>query len=73
MTGATIHPVRAHREAIGLSVVGLAFKAGVTPRTIERIENGEVTKPQPATLAVLARVLKVKPEDLNGGPDEAAA
>lgn len=56
---ANAHPgpgIREAREAIGLSQIGLAYKAGVDLRTVERIERGEVT-PRRATLAVIQRVL----------------
>lgn len=48
--------IRESREDIGLSRIGLAYKAGVDLRTIERIESGEVT-PRRATLAVIEAAL----------------
>lgn len=48
--------IREAREAANLSVIGLAYKAGVNTRTIERIEADEVT-PRPATLAVIEAAL----------------
>jgi transcriptional regulator with XRE-family HTH domain len=44
--------VRARREALGMSREGLADRAGVSFKTITRIESGEVT-PRPATLRVI--------------------
>lgn len=48
--------IRESREAVGLSRIGLAYKAGVDLRTIERIEAGDV-QPRRATLAVIEAVL----------------
>jgi transcriptional regulator with XRE-family HTH domain len=64
------HPIEAARRAIGLNREGLAFKAGVSFKTIERIERGE-TVPRRATLKVIADVLGVAPDALVR--DEAAA
>lgn len=56
--------IRRDREKVGLSRVGLAYLADVDPRTIERIEAGEVT-PRRATLACIRRVLdSYDPEDI---------
>jgi predicted transcriptional regulator len=57
---ASAHPstaIRDAREKLGLSREGLAFKAGVSLRSIERIESGE-TEPRRATLAVIETALK---------------
>ena len=51
--------IRETREAAGLSRIGLAYKAGVDLRTIERIETGKVS-PRRATLAVIERALDVE-------------
>lgn len=48
--------LRERREVLSLSRLGLAYKAGVDPRTIERIESGQVS-PRRATLAVIEGVL----------------
>lgn len=59
------HPgtsIRETREAIGLSRLGLAYKAGVDPRTIERIEAGQV-RPRRATLTVIEGVLAGETEE----------
>jgi XRE family transcriptional regulator, regulator of sulfur utilization len=53
------------REGLGLSREGLADRAGVSLRTIERIE-GNKTTPRRATLKVLADALGVDPADLVG-------
>lgn len=49
--------IRERRDAIGLSREGLAFKAGVSFKTIERIESGKVQRPRRATLRVIDDVL----------------
>jgi transcriptional regulator with XRE-family HTH domain len=56
--------VRRVREDRGLSREGLADKAGVSMRTLERIEMGQ-TVPRRATIKVLADALGVEPEDLS--------
>lgn len=71
-TAVDLHPLRVAREAAGLSVLGLAYEAGVNMRTIERIEAGTVT-PRPATLKVIADVLGCEPAVLVPVPSEAAA
>lgn len=48
--------IRAAREASGLSIAGLAYKAGVSYKTIERLEAGGTT-PRPATLKVIELAL----------------
>lgn len=48
--------LREARNREGLEVLELAFHAGVSPRTIERIEGDEV-QPRKATLRVLGQVL----------------
>lgn len=53
--------IREAREAVGLSREGLAYKAGVALRTIERIESGEVS-PRRATLVVIRQALAEEPE-----------
>lgn len=63
MTAASPHPVQAAREAQGLSREGLAFKAGVSLKTVERIESGQAV-PRRATLAMVALALGVDPADL---------
>jgi ribosome-binding protein aMBF1 (putative translation factor) len=48
--------IRQEREALGLSREGLAYKAGVAAKTIERIEAGKVM-PRRATLTVIETAL----------------
>jgi transcriptional regulator with XRE-family HTH domain len=67
-----VSPVQEAREAIGLSREGLAFKAHVSVKTIERIERFEGGLPHRATRQAIARVLRCKPADL-GWPEEIAA
>lgn len=56
-------PVQAAREAASMSREGLADRAGVSLKTIERIELGHVT-PRRSTLAVIALALGVPIESL---------
>lgn len=65
------NPVRAARERKGVTREWLAFKAGLTVRTIERIEGGQV-EPQRATRRVIAAALECDVTDL-GWPEEAVA
>lgn len=53
--------IKQSREAIGLSRIGLAYKAEVDLRTIERIEEGKV-EPRRSTLAVIESALAAEPE-----------
>ncbi len=52
----TADEITRRREALGLSREGLAYKAGVALRTIERIEAGE-SEPRRATLTVMKQAL----------------
>lgn len=63
MSGATPTSVRTAREALGLSREGLAYKAGVSVRTVERWETGQYM-PRRATRKVVADVLGLDPLDL---------
>jgi DNA-binding XRE family transcriptional regulator len=45
-----VHPVAIARQEKNLPREGLAFKAGVSVKTIERIERGEVVGLDPAEL-----------------------
>lgn len=65
-----VHPVTAARQARRLSREGLAFKAGVSMKTIERIELGQTT-PHRVTQRAIADVLGYEPTDL--WPAEEAA
>ena len=55
-TSFTGKQLRKRREALGLSVEGLAYKAGVSYKTIERIEAGG-SEPRRATITVLVQAL----------------
>lgn len=64
MTPATDKPapsLRDRREAVGLSREGLAYKAGLSVKTIERIEAGK-SEPRRATLTVIETALAAEPE-----------
>lgn len=53
------HPgveIKARREAVGLSREGLAYKASVSLKTLERIERGHV-QPRRATKTVIDQAL----------------
>lgn len=65
------HPVRTAREAKGHTREWLAFRTGLTVRTIERIEGGHVD-PQRVTRRAIAAALECDTADL-GWPEEAAA
>lgn len=65
-TSATAKKLQRDREAKDLSREGLAFLAGVSLRTIERIEAGDST-PRRATLAVIQKAIE------DHEPTEAAA
>ena len=56
-------PLRAAREAAGMSPEELAFRAGVSLRTIERIER-EGVSPRRATVTVLAMALGIDPHEI---------
>lgn len=49
--------IRERREALGLSREGLAYKAGIAHKTVERIEAGLV-RPRRATLTVIEQALE---------------
>lgn len=61
MDGATTiaQEIRAQREAVGLSREGLAAAAGVSVKTVERIEWGKVS-PRRATLAMIQQALEAE-------------
>lgn len=66
-----LHPVAVARQELRLSREGLAFKANVSVKTIERIERGETPVPFRNTQASIARVLRRKAHELF--PEEMAA
>ena len=59
------------RRAADMSPLALAYKAGITPATVYRIERGDVT-PHAATLRAIAQVLDLDPGELGVRTDEAA-
>lgn len=59
----TMHLVRAARQKQNLTREGLAYKAGLTVRTIERIEAGQVM-PHRVTRRAIAAVLDMDPDHL---------
>ena len=63
--------IRELRLEANLSIVGLAFKSGVNPRTIERIEAGQV-EPRRGTLRLLADGLDIDPAELGVESPDAA-
>jgi transcriptional regulator with XRE-family HTH domain len=71
---ATPNPIRAAREKAGMSREELAFKSGLSFKTLERLEAG-AHAPRRATLFVIADALGCGVDDLNGGdgPDREAA
>lgn len=63
--------IRDERKAQGLSPEGLAFKAGVSLKTIERIETGAAV-PRRATLKVIVDALGLDPVEFGLWNGEAA-
>jgi transcriptional regulator with XRE-family HTH domain len=63
MSTATLSKLRAERAQQGLSLRELAYFAGCSHTTIRRLEDGELGV-APATLARIARVLRVPVSDL---------
>jgi transcriptional regulator with XRE-family HTH domain len=63
-------PIQIAREEAGLSREGLAFKAGMSLRTIERIEAGQV-QPHRATVRAIAEALDLTPAALGQAPGQA--
>lgn len=66
------HPVAVAREGIGLSREGLAFKAHLSVKTIERIERWEGGRQHRSTREAIARVLRVKSDELFPAEEAAA-
>jgi transcriptional regulator with XRE-family HTH domain len=64
--------VRAARLAAGLTLEALAAKAGISLRSVTRVERAEHI-PRPATLAAIAAALGTTPETLCGEENGAAA
>lgn len=56
--------LRKQRESRKLSMNALAGAAKVDPATVMRLEEGDFSRPQPQTLARLARALQIDVEEL---------
>jgi transcriptional regulator with XRE-family HTH domain len=56
--------IRKLRLKQGLRQLDLARKAGLAEKTIKRIEAGQTAQPNPDTVAYIAKVLNVAPEEL---------
>jgi transcriptional regulator with XRE-family HTH domain len=67
-----MHPLARRRFERGLSRPALAVAAGVSERTIFRVEH-EQSDPHRATLAALAAALECRPSDLTLNDHEPAA
>lgn len=55
--GATL---KYHRESRGLTQEELAWRAGISDRTIKRLENDEIDRPSQQLIAELGRVMQLK-------------
>lgn len=55
---------RARRAELGLSASEAARRAGMTPSTLTRLENGQSTSPTAASLQALGDVLDISVADL---------
>lgn len=64
-------PLRAAREAKGMTREELAFRAHVSAKTIERLENERTARPHRVTGHAIATVLKCDPVELWPLEDEA--
>lgn len=62
--------LRAQRESAGLTQLELAVRAGLTPATVSRLENGHQS-PTLVTVEALARALGIPLSDLVGSVIEA--
>lgn len=56
-----------YRKLRGLTQVGLAGRAGLSPSLVQKVESGE-RSPSPSVVATIARVLSVAVTDLTGQP-----
>lgn len=65
------------RGALGLTPTDVASRTGITLRTIERIEKGQIRRPHRLTREAIASVLQCDPADFwpleSPEPEEAAA
>ncbi len=53
--------VRSHREAAGLTQLGLAQTAGVSMMGVSYLETGRIRDPRVSTVARLSKALGVEP------------
>lgn len=67
-----VSPLTAARREKGLNRLGLAFKANVSLKTVERLESGQTPLPNLSTAVLIGRALEIDPREI--WPDlEAAA
>jgi transcriptional regulator with XRE-family HTH domain len=59
--------IRYHRGRAGMTQERLAERAGVSPTTVVRVENGEIRQPRIATLQKLAAALRIDAGELYKG------
>lgn len=59
--------IRYHRVRAGMTQEGLAGRAGVSPTTVVRMENGEIGQPRISTLQKLAAALEIDAGELYRG------
>ena len=61
---APTHKIAALAELFGWTRTKIASAAGVSEKTIARLERGEIAKPHGRTLGILAKKLGVPPEEI---------
>jgi transcriptional regulator with XRE-family HTH domain len=64
--------LRHERETKSLSRENLAYLAGISPKTIKRLEEQQVANPRPVTIRKLAEALEIDPARLRP-PEELEA
>lgn len=62
--------IKGKRKSLGLSAETVAEKAGISPATIYRYENGSISNPRMEVLRKIANVLHVDAYDLVDWDDE---
>lgn len=68
-----VPPLKTAREAKGMTREELAFRAHVSAKTIERLENERTARPHRVTGHAIATVLGCEPADLWPRDDEPQA
>ena len=58
--------IRQVREAKGISLRSLARSAGIQAASLSRIETSITRRPHPSTVRIIATVLGVEVDELNG-------